>query len=129
VRTGSRGARRRRTARDGTGHILAVDRSAKAIAQAEQQSVAEIASGRMSLRQVSAEELVLLPGEDPFDLAFAVRVGALDGRHPEAGREALARIAVVLRPGGRLFVDGGRPLREVPLPPVIDRQLSIESHD
>jgi SAM-dependent methyltransferase len=113
----------------GTGHILAVDRSAKAIAQAEQQSVAEIASGRMSLRQVSAEELVLLPGEDPFDLAFAVRVGAFDGRHPEAGREALARIAVVLRPGGRLFVDGGRPLREVPLPPVIDRQLSIESRD
>jgi SAM-dependent methyltransferase len=103
-----------------TGHILAVDRSAKAIAQAEQQSAAEIASGRMSLRQVSAEELVLLPGEEPFDLAFAVRVGALDGRHPEAGREALARIAAVLRPGGRLFVDGGRPLREVPLPPVIE---------
>jgi ubiquinone/menaquinone biosynthesis C-methylase UbiE len=66
----------------GTGHILAVDRSAKAIAQAEQQSAMEIASGRMSLRQVSAEELVLLPGEDPFDLAFAIRVGALDGRHP-----------------------------------------------
>ena len=116
-------------ARLGTGHILAVDRSAKAIAQAEQQSATEIASGRMRLRQVSAEELVLLPGEDPFDLAFAVRVGALDGRHPGAGREALARIAAVLRPGGRLFVDGGRPLREVPLPPVIDRQLSIESRD
>jgi SAM-dependent methyltransferase len=104
----------------GTGHILAVDRSAKAIAQAERQSATEIASGRMSLRNVSAEELVLLPGEEPFDLAFAVRVGALDGRHPEAGREALARIAAVLRPGGRLFVDGGRPLREVPLPPVIE---------
>ena len=104
-------------ARLGTGHILAVDRSARAIAQARQQAAAEIESGRMSLRQVSAEELVLLPGEEPFDLAFAVRVGALDGRHPEAGRPALARIAAMLRPGGRLFVDGGRPLREVPLPP------------
>jgi ubiquinone/menaquinone biosynthesis C-methylase UbiE len=104
-------------ARLGTGHILAVDRSAKAIAQARQQSAAEIASGRMSLREVSAEELVLLPGEEPFDLAFAVRVGALDGRHREAGRLALVRIGAVLRPGGRLFVDGGRPLREIPLPP------------
>ena len=51
--------------------------------------------------------------------AFAVRVGALDGRHPEAGQLALARIAAMLLPGGRLFVDGGRPLREVPLPPAL----------
>ncbi len=105
-------------ARLGTGHILAVDRSAKTIAQARLHAAAEIASGRMSLRHVSAEELVLLPGEEPFDLAFAIRVGALDGRHPEAGRLALIRIAAVLRPGGRLFVDGGDPLREVSLPPV-----------
>lgn len=105
-------------ARLGTGHILAVDRSAKAIAQARLHAAAEIASGRMSLRHVSAEELVLLPGEEPFDLAFAIRVGALDGRHPEAGGLALIRIAAVLRPGGRLFVDGGDPLREVSLPPV-----------
>ena len=102
----------------GTGHILAIDRSAKAIALARRHAAAEIASGRMSLRQVSAEELVLLPGEEPFDLAFAIRVGALDGRHPEAGRLALTRIAAVLRPGGRLLVDSGDPLREVSLPPV-----------
>ena len=105
-------------ARLGNGHILAIDRSAKAIAQARQHAAAEIAAGRMSLRQVKAEELVLLPGEEPFDLAFALRVGALDGRHPEAGRLALAHIAAVLRPGGRLFVDGGDPLRELALPPV-----------
>jgi ubiquinone/menaquinone biosynthesis C-methylase UbiE len=107
-------------ARLGTGHILAIDRSAKAIAQARQHAAAEIASGRMSLRQVSAEDLVLAPGEQPFDLAFAIRVGALDGRDPEAGRTALARIAAVLRPGGRLFVDGGDPLREVLLPRWLD---------
>lgn len=100
-----------------SGHVLAIDRSAKAIAQAEAASAQEIAAGRMSVRQVAAEEFALEPGEDSFDLAFAVRVGALDGRHPEAGRRALERIAAALTPGGRLFVDGGRPLREVSLPP------------
>ena len=39
----------------------------------------------MSARQVSAEDFVLRPGEEPFDVVFAVRVGALDGRHPEIG--------------------------------------------
>jgi SAM-dependent methyltransferase len=55
-------------ARLGTGHILAIDRSAKAIAQARLHAAAEIASGRMSLRQVSAEDLVLAPGEQPLIL-------------------------------------------------------------
>ncbi|HYU85573.1 MAG TPA: class I SAM-dependent methyltransferase, partial [Kribbellaceae bacterium] len=76
-----------------TGHILAIDRSAKAIAQAEATSAVEIASGRMSVRHVAAQDFVLEPGEAPFDIVFAVRVGALDGRHPEAGRRALERIA------------------------------------
>lgn len=97
------------------GHVLAVDRSAKAIAQAEASSKAEIASGRLSLRQVAAEDLVLEPSEAPYDIAVAVRVGALDGRHPEAGRRAFGRIAAVLAPGGRLFIDGGDPLREITL--------------
>jgi SAM-dependent methyltransferase len=95
-----------------TGHILAIDRSAKAIAQAEAGSAREIASGRMSLRQVAAENFVLAPGEAPFDIVFAVRVGALDGRHPEAGQRALRSIAAALAPGGRVFIDG-RPLREI----------------
>jgi cyclopropane fatty-acyl-phospholipid synthase-like methyltransferase len=96
-----------------TGHILAIDRSATAIAQAQASAADEIASGRMSVRRVSAEQFVLQPGEAPFDIVFAVRVGALDGRHPKAGRHALERIAAALAPGGRLFVDGGRPLREI----------------
>lgn len=103
-------------ARIGDGHILAIDRSAKAIAQAEAACAAEIATGRLSLRQVAAEDLVLVPGEAPFDLAVAIRVGALDGRHPEAGRIALKRIAAALKPGGRLFIDaddGG--VREIPV--------------
>lgn len=110
------GAAAREVARRiGDGHILAVDRSATAIAQARAASHDLVESGRMSLRRVAAEDLELLPGETPFDLAFAVRVGALDGRHPEAGRRARARIAAMLTKDGRLFIDGGDPLREVPL--------------
>jgi trans-aconitate methyltransferase len=101
-----------------TGHILAVDRSAAAIAQAAAGSVAIIGTGRMSVRQVAAEDFVREPGEEPFDLVFAVRVGALDGRHPAAGRAVLARLAAATAPGARLFIDGGNPLTEIPIPAV-----------
>lgn len=102
--------------RIGDGLILAIDRSATAIAQARRSGSAEIAAGRLIVRHVNVEDLVLDEGEAPFDLAFAVRVGALDGRHPDAGRRALRRIAAALTATGRLFVDGGNPLREIPLP-------------
>jgi cyclopropane fatty-acyl-phospholipid synthase-like methyltransferase len=98
------------------GHVLAIDRSARAVAQAEAASAGHIAAGRLRFRHVAAEDLVLLPGEEPFDLVFAVRVGALDGRHPEVGRRVLERLAAVTVPGARLFVDGGDPLRELTLP-------------
>jgi hypothetical protein len=58
---------------------------------------------------------VLEADEAAYDLCFAVRVGALDGRHLAAGRLAVARIRDALTPSGRLYVDGGDPLREVPL--------------
>ncbi len=110
------GAAAREVARRiGTGHVLGIDRSGAAIAQALSRSHAEIQAGLLSFRQVSVEDLVLEPDDVLFDLAFAVRVGALDGRHPEAGRTALGRLSAVLGPAGRLFVDGGDPLREVPL--------------
>lgn len=101
--------------RTGDGHVLAVDRSAGAIAQAASACRDEVAAGRLSLRRITVEDFTLLPGEEPFDLAFAVRVGALDGRHPAAGAVALHRIAAALTPRGRLFIDGGDPLRELPL--------------
>ena len=97
----------------GDGHVLGIDRSAKAIAQAVSASEKEIASGRLSFRQACAESFELRPGEAPFDLAFAFRVGALDGRHPEVEDRTKRRIAAALKPGGRLFIDGGAPLREV----------------
>lgn len=99
------------------GHVLVIDRSARGIALTSRNAAEEIRDGRLSVRRVAVEELVLLPGEAPYDLAFAVRVGALDGRHPTAGERALPRIAAALVPGGRLLVDGGDPLRDVDLRP------------
>jgi cyclopropane fatty-acyl-phospholipid synthase-like methyltransferase len=101
--------------RIGDGQVLAIDRSPAAIAQATASSGAEIAAGRLRLRLVAIEDFALEPGEAPYDIALAVRVGALDGRHPAAGRVAIRRIAAALTPEGRLFIDGGDPLRELPL--------------
>lgn len=97
------------------GYILGIDRSEKAIRQAIRGSEEEIRSGRLSFRQVAIENFELENGESPFDLAFAVRVGALDGRHPEIEHLALAKVARILTKSGKLFIDGGNPLREVSL--------------
>ena len=95
--------------------VVAIDRSATAIEQARAASAEVIASGRLEFRCVSAEDFKLGPREAPFDLAFALRVGALDGRHPKAGELAVRRIREALKPDGRLFIDGGTPLQELPL--------------
>lgn len=91
--------------------MLGIDRSPRAIAQATALSDDE----RLSFRTVAVEDFELQPGEEPFDLAFAVRVGALDGRHPELEKVARRRIREALAPHGRLFIDGGDPLREITL--------------
>lgn len=110
------GAAAREVARRiGDGHVLAIDRSARAIAQAEALSAEQIGSGLLEFREARAEHFVLEPGERPYDLAFAIRVGALDGRHPEIADEARRCIAAALMPGARLFIDGD-PIREIPLP-------------
>ena len=101
--------------RVGKGHVLAIDRSAKAIAQAIAGSSPELATGKLEFRCVAIEDLILGKAERPYDLAFAIRVGALDGRHPAAGVAALNRLRQALVKGGRVFIDGGDPLREVTL--------------
>jgi ubiquinone/menaquinone biosynthesis C-methylase UbiE len=106
---------REMSTRIGNGHILAIDRSAKAIQQAISGSQTEIESGKLSYRQVDIEKFELKPDEKPFDIAVAIRVGALDGRHPEIETRALTNIAKVLTKGGKLFIDGGNPLIEIPL--------------
>ena len=50
-----------------------------------------------------------------FDFAFAIRVGALDGRHREIEKAVIHNIKKVLKPNGRLFIDGGNPLKEITL--------------
>jgi SAM-dependent methyltransferase len=92
-------------------YVLGIDRSAKAIQQALAGSRAELASGRLSFRQVAVEALELEPDEHPYDLAFALRVGALDGRHPALGAIALQKLTACLVRGGKVFIDGGPPLR------------------
>ncbi len=109
----------------GGGSILMIDRSATAIDLARRGSAELMAAGRLRLRRAAIEEFTLEPGEEPFDLAFAIRVGALDGRHPAAGAAARQRLRAALKPTGRLFVDGGDPLRELTLPSEREVTLSI----
>lgn len=98
------------------GHVLAIDRSAKAIGQLEASSADLIHAGRLSVRCVSIEEFELPTGDDLYDLAFAVRVGVLDGRHPDGEAAALQSLARALTAEGRLFIDGGNPLTEIVVP-------------
>lgn len=98
-----------------TGFVLGLDRSAAAIAQAVAGSADAIAAGRLAFRQGAIEDFALGPDEAPFDLAVAIRVGVLDGRHPRQAPRALAALALALASGGRLFTDCGDPLRELAL--------------
>ncbi|HEX8333880.1 MAG TPA: class I SAM-dependent methyltransferase [Segetibacter sp.] len=93
-------------------YVLGLDRSAKAIEQAVSMSRAEIATGKLHFQKAAIEEFEL-DGDHPFDFAFAIRVGALDGRHPEIEHRALSNIAKALKPNGKLFIDGGSPLQEI----------------
>lgn len=98
------------------GRVLAVDRSRTAIEQLTGASTELIEEGRLRTRVVAVEDLALEQGEQPYHLAFAVRVGVLDGRHPRRHGMALERVASMLVPDGRLFIDGGDPLRELVVP-------------
>lgn len=95
------------------GHVLGIDRSAKAIAQAIENSKTEIDSGVLSFRTEAIENFELQNGEEPFDLAFAVRVGALDGRHPEIEQQVIDKIKKALKRNGKLYIDGGNPLKMI----------------
>lgn len=98
------------------GFVLGIDRSATAIRQAVRGSKKEIESGRLMFLQVAVEDLEPKMVDCRFDLVVAVRVGAFDGRHPEVGEIALRRIEKVIKRGGRFFIDGGAPIKEIRLP-------------
>lgn len=92
--------------------ILGLDRSANAIKQSEAGSRAEMSKGKIEFRKVAIEDFEYVGGK-LFDVAFAIRVGALDGRHPELEIKAFSNIAKALKPDGKLFIDGGHPLQEI----------------
>lgn len=94
-----------------TAYVLGIDRSASAIRQARAGSRQELAAGRLSFREAAVEAFELEPGEAPFDFAFALRVGALDGRHPALGAKALPKLLACLTRQGKIYIDGGDPLR------------------
>ncbi|WP_447728491.1 SAM-dependent methyltransferase [Sphingomonas koreensis] len=97
--------------RIGHGRVIAIDRSATAIRIAAKASRAECEAGLLELRQIAIEDFVLADDEPRFDLAFAQRVGALDGRHPEAETLALKRLKGALKPDGLLYIEGFDPVR------------------
>lgn len=93
--------------------VLGLDRSEKTIRQAMKASEKEMREGKVDFRVAKIEAFELPPDQEKFDLVFAIRVGALDGRHPELEAVARERISSLLREGGRLLIDGGNPLREL----------------
>jgi cyclopropane fatty-acyl-phospholipid synthase-like methyltransferase len=103
---GSGAAARAVAQKIGNGHVLAIDRSEKSVNQAKILCREEIKSGRMTIKKVAIENFTLEKGEKKYDIAFALRVGALDGRHPQLEEAALIAIKRSLHAGGRLFVDG-----------------------
>ena len=101
--------------RIGNGLVLAIDRSEKAIRLARAGSQQEIEGGHLEFRLAAIEQFQLSSEDELFDIAFAMRVGALDGRHPEIGKLAIGRIMAALTPTGQFYIDGGSPIREIAL--------------
>lgn len=101
--------------RVGNGYVLAIDRSAKAIQQAVSKSKMEIKAGTLSFLQAAIESFELPADEKKFDMAVAIRVGALDGRHTEIEQQSLINIANALTKSGKLFIDKGTRVKELPL--------------
>ncbi|GAB2679515.1 methyltransferase domain-containing protein [Flavihumibacter cheonanensis] len=99
----------------GEGFVLGIDRSDKAIQQAIKNSTLEIESGKLAFKKMAIENFKLDSTEPLFDLAVAIRVGALDGRHPELAHKAFANIVSVLSKKGKLFIDGPEIIQEIDL--------------
>lgn len=95
------------------GHVLILDRSSAAVAATERACAEEIAAGTLSVRLADVEAATLLADEPLYDLAFACRVGVLDGRHPQGQGRALAHLSRMLVAGAPVLVDTGDPLRDL----------------
>jgi len=98
-----------------TGHVLVLDRSTVGIERTRAACAELIDAGTVSTLCASVENFSLPPATALFDLAFACRVGALDGRHPALYDAALRCIGRALRPGGVLYTDTAHPLHRIGL--------------
>ena len=98
-----------------TGHVLVLDRSRAGIRLTEQNCESLVDAGVLSTLCAPVEDFALGPDVEPFDIAFACRVGALDGRHPRLYRAAVANITRALKPGGTLYLDTGNPVARIEL--------------
>jgi SAM-dependent methyltransferase len=86
------------------GRIVAIDRSATAIARATRRNAAHVAAGRAVFQTAALESLRpddLPDGRDGFDTVFAMNVNLFWVRSPV--RE-LELIRSLLRPGGALYL-------------------------
>lgn len=97
------------------GYVVAIDRSSKAINKAISISGKELEKGNLRYITAKIEDLDTGSLTMKFDLALAIRVGAFDGRHPELEMKALEKVATLLKPKGKFFIDGGKPVRELDL--------------
>jgi ubiquinone/menaquinone biosynthesis C-methylase UbiE len=88
-----------------SGHLTAVDRSAKMIEAAARRNVAYVEAGKAEFVVASLEDLDL--GDRRFDKIFAVRVG-LFHREPDRARALAGRW---LAPGGAVFAFFDPPAR------------------
>lgn len=96
-----------------SGHVLVLDRSRSGIERTRRNCAPEVDAGVLSTLCAPVEDFELPADVRAFDLAFACRVGALDGRYPRLYDDAVRSIGAALLPGGRLFVDTGSPLAEI----------------
>lgn len=88
-----------------TGHVLVLDRSPTGIQRTRQNCQDQVEAGLLTTMCASVEEFTLPAGVEVFDIAFACRVGALDGsahepvrrRDPQHRRGAQTRRAPLYR--------------------------------
>lgn len=97
------------------GYVLGIDRSRVAITQARAACANLLRAKRMGIRCVAIEDFELTEDDAPFDIAFAVRVGVLDGRHPHMQARAIERVRAALTKRGSFFVGDGADLRKIAL--------------
>jgi SAM-dependent methyltransferase len=82
-----------------TGRLLAVDRSQVAVERTTRRNDAQVAAGRLTVRECTLAALAVPPGT--FDKAFSVNVNLFWTSRP---RRELAVLRRALRPGGILYV-------------------------